>query len=515
MSTMIDRLGALELDADELLEAHRGEARDFSEYRDDPVRFLREVLKFEPWGRQVEVAESVARHKRTVVRGCHGAGKDAVLAALLLWAAYSRGMLCLAISATERQLTGQLWRELRDRFTASQLPGELFSSDLRIAGAKRVIAMTSGSTSNLTGWHDPAGVFVAISESQAEQVEAAAFDAAEGNTASEGCRIIVVGNPVRAQGRFFEVSRKPTWHAIAISAFDHPNVAGGRATIPGGPAPDWPTEMAREYGEESAFYIGRVLGEFPTEGSVDALLRRQWIDDAFDRHDAGVAFTALPLPVLALDVARSVDRDESVAAIVQGTAVHALHAWRSRDLVVTADRFAQIADRSRLAWLAATSGRTIATAEDNAVLSHADALERWLSLSNVPQFKLYVDAPGVGSGVVDELRRIGRPVTEYWGWRPADDDRRFANARAEHYWRLRTLLDAGDLALPRDVALADELAALEWTLDNRGRIVMLSKEELRRSLGRSPDRADACVIGLAGGAGAVFGPTVSFESISM
>lgn len=44
----------------------------------------------------------------TAVHGFHGAGKDAVLCALMLYAAYCEGMLVLAISATERQLTGQL-----------------------------------------------------------------------------------------------------------------------------------------------------------------------------------------------------------------------------------------------------------------------------------------------------------------------------------------------------------------------------------------------------------------------
>jgi hypothetical protein len=513
MSTVTDRIAGLELDAAALIEAHRGETRDFSEYRDEPVRFMLEVLRFAPWERQIDVAESVLRHKRTAVRGCHGAGKDALLAALMLWAAYARGMLVIAISATERQLTGQLWRELRTHFSRSPLGGDLYNADLRIAGEKRIIAMTSGSTSNLTGWHDPAGVLIGISESQAEQVEAAAFEAAAANAIDEASRVCVVGNPVRAQGAFFEVFRKPTWHAVRISAFDHPNIVEGRTVIAGGPSPDWPAEMAAEYGIDSAFYVARVLGEFPTGGSVDALLRRQWIDDAFDRHDAGVPFVAAPLPVLALDVARSVDRDESVASIVQGSAVHALHAWRSRDLVKTAARFAHVADRARLAWYGAATGQHVVTS--GRTVGDPEQLRQWLAIARLPQFELCVDAPGVGSGVIDELRRVGRPVTEYWGWKPAADGARFANRRAEDYWRLRLRLEAGQVVMPRDALLLEELVGMEWSTDPRGRIIIASKELLRSTLRRSPDRCDAVVIGLAGAAGAVAGPIVRSYAVGI
>jgi hypothetical protein len=277
----------------------------------------------------------------------------------MLYAAYVRGMLVLAISATERQLLGQLWREVGNRFSA-RLPGQLYNSDLRINGEKRVIAMTSGSVSNLTGWHDPAGVFIAISEAQGEQVEDAAFDAAIANAVDDASRIVVVGNPVKAEGRFHEVSNKATWHAIEISAFDHPNVREGRVVIPGGPAPTWPAEMAAEFGEDSPWYISRVLGRFPPAGSVDSLLRSEWLEAAYQLHETTPnTFTRNPVPVVALDVARSLDRDESVASVAQGARLHEVHAWRSRDLVDTTDRFLSIVDTARLTWHGASRGQEV------------------------------------------------------------------------------------------------------------------------------------------------------------
>ena len=445
---------------------------------------------------------------RVVVRGNHGAGKDAVLAPIMLYACYVLKMLVLAISATEKQLLGQLWRELTNRFS-ERLPGQLFTADLRLAGEKRIIAMTSGNVSNLTGWHDPNGVFIAISEAQGEQVEAAAFDAAIANAVDAASRIIVVGNPVKSAGRFYEVSRKETWHAIQISAFDHPNIPEGRVVIPGGPSPEWPAEMAREFGVDSPWYVSRVLGEFPPQGSVDGLVKLEWLEASYERHEAGPGLVNYPLPVVALDVARSLDRDESVAAVVQGPRVHALATWRVRDLVETTTRFLTVVDRARMEWYATTKRKTVDTT--GKTYRDPDALAAWLTASGVPAFQLIVDAPGIGSGVVDDLKRRGRSVTEYWGWNPSTDPQKWLNRRAEIYWHLRTLLENGTVELPRDQLLHEELLACEWSQDAKGRIMLGPKEMLRAMLGRSPDRLDSVTIGLAHATGAIRQPGVVFE----
>ncbi len=518
MNVTDTRLDRLEERVGELLAASCAAQVDFSDYADDPVRFMREVLGFTPWSKQVEVCRAVLDGKRVVVHGHHAAGKDAVLAALLLWACYTRDMLCIIVSATERQVIGQVWTELARMWTgAGCFAGELYVGELRIGGEKRIIAMTSASTSNLTGWHNHrgSGVFVGISESQAEQVGAVAFDAAEGNTAGEGSKVLVVGNPVKASGRFYEVSHKPTWQAIRISAFDHPNIVEKRVVIPGGPAPGWPEEMAAEYGESSPFYISRVLGDWPTEGSIDSLIRLEWLERAYERHEAGDGqLKPYPLPVAALDVARSWDRDFSVAAIAQGARLDSLTAWRSRDLVDTAARFTLLADRERLSLWARTRHKIIEPS--SAVWSDCEEIHTWCEGRAIPSFTLIIDAPGVGGGICDELARRHRVAKEYWGWSPARNGQRFANVRAEVYWGLRKLLEDGEAELPRDAKLHEEALSMEWTEDAKNRIVMVSKDDLRKALKRSPDRLDAATIALAESVG--YGPrppTVSFTPVSI
>jgi len=82
-------------------------------------------------------------------------------------------------------------------------------------------------------------------------------------------------------------------------------------------------------------------------------------------------------------------------------------------------------------------------------------------------------------------------VEEFNGGRAANDPRRFLNARAERYWYTRKRLELGQLALPPEPKLVDELISTKWGRNERGLIKLEPKDELRLRLGRSPDLADA------------------------
>jgi len=60
------------------------------------------------------------------------------------------------------------------------------------------------------------------------------------------------------------------------------------------------------------------------------------------------------------------------------------------------------------------------------------------------------------------------------------------------------LLEDGLIALPRDEALFDELAAIRWRATSNGKIQIEPKDDLKNRLGRSPDRADAVVLAFSG-----------------
>lgn len=117
-----------------------------------------------------------------------------------------------------------------------------------------------------------------------------------------------------------------------------------------------------------------------------------------------------------------------------------------------------------------------------------------------PQTAISLDIIGVGSSPYDILND-GYRVTPVNGSEKALDkygeqctDKsgrlRMRNVRAGMYWRLRELLEAGEIDLPDDTQLRAELVAVQWKITPSG-VQIRSKDEIKAKIGCSPDRADA------------------------
>lgn len=84
-----------------------------------------------------------------------------------------------------------------------------------------------------------------------------------------------------------------------------------------------------------------------------------------------------------------------------------------------------------------------------------------------------------------------------------DGSTRFYNKRAEAWWRMREALDpdqegGSPIALPPGADIRADLAAPRFTMTQRG-IKLESKDEIRKRLGRSPDKGDSLVMCLSEG----------------
>lgn len=114
-----------------------------------------------------------------------------------------------------------------------------------------------------------------------------------------------------------------------------------------------------------------------------------------------------------------------------------------------------------------------------------------------------VDVIGIGAGVVDRLRELKFPAVAINVAETAREPERFMNLRAELWWNLRELLDPNPrvnpspIALPPDDVLLADLTNVRYKFDSKGRIQLESKDEIKKRLGRSPDRGDAVVLAFA------------------
>jgi len=115
---------------------------------------------------------------------------------------------------------------------------------------------------------------------------------------------------------------------------------------------------------------------------------------------------------------------------------------------------------------------------------------------------------GYGSGVYSHLHNNVQGLTLH-GFNGANSSKRgtrdgklrFANKRAEAWWKFREALEPNlgePVALPPDQELLSDLTTPRWKLTQSG-ILIESKDDIRKRLGRSPDKGDAVVMAWAFG----------------
>jgi phage terminase large subunit len=433
------------------METPQAAETNLSRYRNDPVGFCHDILGVEPWERQREIMAALALHGRATVRSCNGAGKTLCASWACLWFLLTRpGSIVVTTAPTARQVKDLLWRRLRTAFVEAKvsLPGRCLTDRLECGTEWYAMGIATDEEVKFQGPHSPAGVLMVGDE--ASGLKEWVFAAMEGSMTEEGAMMLLIGNPNQAQGTFYESHRTwPIEQRFHISAFDVPEHVL---------RPDWKGRMLVEWGEESPLYQVRVLGEFPpqAEGSLISLA---WAEAAAKRD--------LPLEEgqaveIGVDMAAE-GGDECVAFVRQGMKTLAMDAWRQPDTMVSAGRIANLARQ----WGAK---------------------------------KVKVDDIGIGKGTTDQLKQTlsgsGITVAGVNVSEAAFDKERFYNQRSELFWGLAERFKAGEISIPEDTMLIDQLTCLQYTYTPRGQIKLESKPDMkkRRVSGtrwQSPDRADA------------------------
>lgn len=215
-------------------------------------------------------------------------------------------------------------------------------------------------------------------------------------------------------------------------------------------------------------------GHFPEEDPEKQVILGSWLE----RHEQAWLTSPPGVECFSLDVARSLDGDETcfTAGGIQG--VRAQHTWQYADTMFHAREAIRIAKSEY-------------------------GID--LQLGRNP---VCVDMDGLGAGTGDRLRELGVWVIEFRGNAgSAVDSRIYGNLRAEAYGTLGRRLNPEDKwgaepwALPTDTRLRQDLTApekiygadpLRWHLlpKNKPHDSPLAVPSIKEKLGRSPDRGD-------------------------
>lgn len=478
--------------------------RNFQEtYWEDPRGFAHDCILWKPGEGpsfyQDEVLEALPALRRVSVRGPHGLGKSALGSWITLWFALTRDGLDWKEATTASawaQLTNFFWPEVHKwawRLNWAKIgraefrPGdELLTLGLNLHTG-RAFAIASNEPGRMEGAHAD-HVLVMFDESKTIPNET--FDALEGALSTGDAYAVAISTPGEPAGRFYEIqSRKPgteDWWVRAVSKQEC--LDAGRMT------PRWAEQRRRQWGEKSAVYLNRVEGEFATseaEGIIPLhnveIANARWLDWYEAGCHPGSGFVGI-----GVDVGLGGGGDRPVFALRYDDIItHLIEPEIHNPDEVTMEIAEQVL---RLLDLHAGGRKAVAV----------------------------VDVIGIGRGVVDRLRQMtrqrgesGRPcpyeviafnAAERTTYRDMSGEVEAANERAAMWMNLADMLSHPELfgvalppepngeglcGMPGGDMLTGDLTALHYRYAAGGKMLVESKEDIRKRIGRSTDHGDA------------------------
>ena len=447
-----------------------------------PALFAKDVLDVRLWWKQQEVLEALAVNRRVAVKSGNGLGKGFCASVAVLWFLHSHDpAIVLSTAPTFRQVRHVLWRQIRRLYrpAAEALGGKMLDTRWELADDRYAMGLSAESADQFQGFHSD-NMLIVVDE--AEGVSDEIYEGIEAVMTSSEPRLLLIGNPTTVSGAFrraFYEERK-LYYPITISALQSPNVDvdknENQKPWPGLTTAQWVDERKETWGKDNPIYRARVLGEFPDQGE-DTLFNLTQIEQATQRvlsESTGPGSYANADAIEGADAFQD-SNNPADAEVVLAVDVARFGSDRSVILRRRGNRVEEIRTFQKLDTMALT-GWVIA------------------AIKEFSPSRVVVDEIGVGAGVVDRLKEEGHPVRGVNVARRAREDNTFANLRGEGFWRLRDLFATGGISIPTDNQLIGELAALRYSYDSRGRILMESKEAMRRRGLPSPDKADALML---------------------
>jgi len=448
-------------------------AEDIGAFFDDPLKF---VLYAFPWGEPAtaladesgpdEWQRGIMAEITTAIRAGgdaqaaiqiavasgHGIGKTGLVAWLILWFMSTREFPQVVVTAnTSAQLGTKTWRELskwhklminKDWFqwTATRFSHVLYP-EVWFAAA---IPWTEHNSEAFAGTHEK-HVLVVFDEGSgiADKI----WEVTEGAMTTPGAMWLAFGNPTQNTGRFSQCFGKYKHRWVTRQIDSRTAKMANKVQI---------QKWVDDYGEDHDFVRVRVRGVFPRAGSLQ-FIGLDIVAAAMRRKAESYTQFA---KVMGVDVARHGD-DQSVITLRQGN-----HTWPQKKL--------RIPDLMQLADIVA---------------------------GEIHEFKpdaVFVDATGMGWGVIDRLRQMnfGKVVYGVQVGEKATAEDRYVNKRSELWAKGKEWLAEGG-CLPEDPEIETDLTAPEYGYDKRMRIELESKSDTKSRGMASPDCADSFLLTFA------------------
>ena len=464
-------------------------------YAGEPVYFVEDIIRAVPDRNQRDILRSLRDHPMTSVRSGHGIGKSTVEAWAVLWFLCTRPFPKIPCTApTEHQLMDVLWAEISKwmRHNPALREDLIWTQEkLYMKGYPEewfAVPRTATNPEALQGFHAEHVLYII---DEASGVSDKVFEPVLGAMTGEDARLLMMGNPTRLSGFFYDSHHKARaeYSAMHIDGRDSAHVSK-----------KFVEKIIGMFGEDSDVFRVRVAGQFP-KSTPDSLIAMEWCEEAA-RIEASAAGRRIDIGI---DVARYGD-DSSVlyplADKVKSLPYELYHHNNTTELC----------------------GFAVQMIKRYAVEGQADVI------------RVKVDCDGLGVGVYDNLTELKNQILDEiqagrkrraeaepayrdpWrgkeeipqvdleilechfggagGQVDADDPVEYANSTGLMWGKVRQFLKDRRLRLPEDDALFSQLCNRKYRVGKDGKIELERKEEMKKRGLPSPDIADALAMAL-------------------
>ena len=449
----------------------------------NPAWFFKDIAHEELEAWQLEGIEAVADVQRKLrgiktkvnhgglprisVVSCHGTGKTRFLAQVAHWWNYCFYGKGVVTAPKEKQIRTRFMPRYRDILGLSEPWYKKMitttSLEVIVAGNKDwgLVGETASDPENMQGYHETPQLFLA-DEASARVLEPM-FPVIEGALTTTGSVLVMIGNPTRTTGEFYNSHKKrgvkDLYFRKHVKHTDSKYVSKA-----------WVNTMRKKYGVKSPIFKVRALGEF-ADIEDGQLLAMGWLEDSRNK-DVEVKGEAFTVRVSA-DIADG-GEDESIYTV----------AFKYETYTV----FKKL-ERHSFPALTATDDNA------DAIVALVESLPEF----NKERDDIVVDSTGVGTGVASRLLRLGYTVVRYKGGSTEGiNTKQYRNHRVRSYLVWRDEMLEGNIYYDDDFCDTDtwdDYIAQALTIKTKPSIErvedLLTKQEMRTLNIKSPDMPDS------------------------
>lgn len=465
-------------------------------WANDPGGFVRDVLGVKLTPNQKAILEAIRDHKRVAVSGGRKVGKDFVCGCAGLWwySSFEDARVVMTASRA-KQVDDVLWRDIRKLIrnhgvclacktsfadwrdkprpcphsaVIPDIPGGLARTGLKSVDLREITGYTAAEAEGIAG---VSGARILYLLDEASAIADDLHTAIRGNLASGDSREVMISNPTRNAGKFFEAfhNSKRFYTTFQLSSEDSPNVISGEELFPGLASRDWILEQREEWGADSALYMIHVLGKFAL-GEDGKILAAALVTGACDLWETTKGVGVLRI---GCDPAGPGGQgDESGFAARRGLKVLEVYGKRGMN------------EDAHLVEILGLIRKHTETGDDLAdVIVDSDGLEG---------AKVYGTLLAHCHSKPENAQPF-RLIRVRGSEKARREPMLYAKVRDEIWGSMLKWLKAGG-ALPADAKLQRDLNAPAWLGQVTGHVKATPKKDLRVMLGRSPDRGDAVTL---------------------